>query len=118
MEKKRAEKLAKRHYSCEEGIGIITWRQGTQYRADRARYYFKRFLEATQGTKKAKAILEAHEKHGFTGTQVTELRKGFKNWWPHRRKKRKQGGVKNREKDQRTKPRPAAIPEIKGYFAE
>ncbi len=107
------EKMQKRFYSYKEGIKIITG-QDKPYRAEE---YFERFLESKHGTKKAKAILKAYEEKGFTGTEVAELEKGFAEWWPqHRRKKGKQGHVKNSEKDQRTKPRPAAIPEMRRYL--
>jgi hypothetical protein len=104
------EKRAKRHFPYKEGIKIITGRD----RPDRAEDYFGRFLVLKHGTKKAKAMLKAYEEKGFTGTGVAELQKGFAEWWPH--KKGRQGRVKNPEKDDRTKPRPAAIPGMKSYL--
>ena len=99
-----------------KGVKIIT----RQKRRDLAEDYFGRFLEFKHATKKAaEAVLRVYKEKGFNGTEVAELRKGFVEWWAqHRRKKGKQGCVKNPEKDRRTKPRPAAIPGIKGYFAE
>jgi hypothetical protein len=104
------EKMQKLRRPYKEGIKIIT----EEDRPDRAEDYFGRFLVFKHGTKKAKAMLKAYEEKGFTGTGVAELQKGFAEWWPH--KKGRQGRVKNPEKDDRTKPRPAAIPGMKSYL--
>jgi hypothetical protein len=101
------EKMQKRRCPYKEGIKIITGED----RPDRAEDYFGRFLEYKHSTKKAAtAALSVYEAKGFTEAEVVELQKEFVEWWPqHRRKKGKQGHVKNPEEDKRTKPRPAGI---------
>jgi hypothetical protein len=105
------EKMQKLRRPYNEGIKIITG-QDKPYRAED---YFGRFLEYKHGTKKAKAAaLSVYKEKGFTEAEVAKLQKEFAEWWPqHRRKKGKQGHVKNPEEDDRTKPRPAGIPEMK-----
>lgn len=105
------EKMQKLRRPYKEGIKIIT----EEDRPDRAEDYFGRFLEYKHSTKKAAATaLSVYEAKGFTEAEVVELQKEFAEWWPqHRRKKGKQGHVKNPEGDKRTKPRPAGIPAMK-----
>jgi hypothetical protein len=105
-----AKKRAEQQVPYRDGIKIITG----QDRPFRAEVYFERFFKSKHGTKKAKAMLKACKEKGFTGAGVAELQKEFAQWWSP--KKGKQGRVKNPEKDQRTKPRPAVIPGMKSYL--
>jgi hypothetical protein len=103
-------RLAGLHCDYDKGVKLITGR----LRPDRAKEYFEGFLISKHGPKEAKAMLKGYEEKGFSGTQAAELRQGFAEWWPHhRRKKGDQGRVKNPAQDERTKARPAAIPEMK-----
>jgi hypothetical protein len=106
------EKMQKLRRPYNEGIKIITRQEDKPYRAED---YFGRFLEYKHGTKKAKAAaLSVYKEKGFTEAEVAELQKEFAEWWPqHKRKKGKQGHVKNPEEDDRTKPRPAGMPGMK-----
>jgi hypothetical protein len=81
-----------------------------QDRRNRAEERFLEFMEHDLPGK-SKQQLNAYKRDGFTQYEIEFLKRHFTNWQKEpKRKKGKQGQVKNREKDPRTKPKLTPLP--------
>ena len=81
-----------------------------QERRDRAEERFLEFMEH-ELPGKSKPQLHLYRRDGFTQYEIDTLQQHFMNWQKEpKRKKGKQGQVKNPEKDLRTKPKLTPLP--------
>jgi hypothetical protein len=81
-----------------------------QERRDRAEERFLEFMEH-ELPGKSKQELNHYRRHGFIEDDIATLQHYFMHWLKEpKRKKSKQGWVKNPEKDKRTKPKLTPLP--------
>jgi hypothetical protein len=105
-EAEREEALSEKNVDWSRGIKEITG----EGRRDCGMKRFKQFLECYYPGE-AQEQLNTYKRDGFTLLETMILEQDFRDWRKQpKRKKGKQGQVKNREKDVRTKPKLTPLP--------
>jgi hypothetical protein len=96
---------------------INAYTPARKQRWSRAEDQFKELLKSMHTTKVVRHLLAKYQKEGFAEGEALKLRRRFLEWkYPARKKKGKQGRVKNPAKDKRTMPRPTGMRGIKAYL--